>query len=196
MANAGRILIMPKGEYDANETYEMLDLVYSKGLSWLAKKTVTGIEPTEGEFWHPLFGTTSVMGQFQRFEYGTPFTSEDGDTIALSQEKEKTGNLFTYVDGSYIANCDMTVHVKADVYATTHADGEDRLYVVLMYTPVGGEEERFVEDVSYGKYSSVHMSRAKVVKKGDKFRLHNLTLIEVNGGFLCRPSCIEFIRMV
>lgn len=57
MATAGRILIIPKGEYDAEKTYEMLDLVTYNGISWLAKKTAVGIEPSEGneEYWQNLF---------------------------------------------------------------------------------------------------------------------------------------------
>ena len=54
MASAGRILIMPKGNYDASATYEMLDMVYYNGTTWLAKKTAKGIEPSaaNGEHWH------------------------------------------------------------------------------------------------------------------------------------------------
>ena len=52
MASAGRILIMPKGNYDANATYEMLDLVFHGGASWVAKKTVVGIEPTDATTEH------------------------------------------------------------------------------------------------------------------------------------------------
>ena len=61
-ASAGRILIMPKGEYDSSVTYEMLDLVYYKGSAWLAKKTVVGIEPSEdsGEHWHKLCDSTDL----------------------------------------------------------------------------------------------------------------------------------------
>lgn len=53
MANAGRILIIPKGEYNAETTYEMLDLVSYNGMSWLTKKTATGIEPSDdnSEYW-------------------------------------------------------------------------------------------------------------------------------------------------
>lgn len=60
MASAGRILIMPKGNYDASVTYEMLDLVSHNGKSWLAKKTVVGIEPSEtnGEYWHNMVDVT------------------------------------------------------------------------------------------------------------------------------------------
>ena len=66
MASAGRILIIPKGNYDSSVTYEMLDLVYHNGTSWLAKKTVVGVEPSEAnsEYWHQMFDVTpeSIAG--------------------------------------------------------------------------------------------------------------------------------------
>ena len=52
MASAGRILIMPKGTWNAEVEYEMLDLVFNGGASWLAKKTVVGVEPTEANTEH------------------------------------------------------------------------------------------------------------------------------------------------
>lgn len=60
-AIAGRILILPKGEYDATLTYEFLDLVNHNGRSWLAKKSSTGVEPTDAnsEYWQP-FGASII----------------------------------------------------------------------------------------------------------------------------------------
>jgi hypothetical protein len=57
MTTAGRILIIPKGDYDSTVTYEMLDLVKHNGTSWLAKKESTGIEPTvaNSEYWQNMF---------------------------------------------------------------------------------------------------------------------------------------------
>lgn len=57
MASAGRILILPKGEYNSSTTYEMLDLVNHNGKSWLAKKTSVGIEPSDAnsEYWQDMF---------------------------------------------------------------------------------------------------------------------------------------------
>ena len=57
MTSAGRILIMPKGDYNAETTYEMLDLVSHNGTSWIAKKDVVGIEPSDAnaEHWHNMF---------------------------------------------------------------------------------------------------------------------------------------------
>ena len=56
MASAGRILIIPKGDYKAETQYEMLDLVSHNGTSWLAKKTVKGIEPSKAnsEYWQNM----------------------------------------------------------------------------------------------------------------------------------------------
>jgi hypothetical protein len=57
MTTAGRILIIPKGDYNAETTYEMLDLVKHNGTSWLARKESTGIEPTveNAEYWQNMF---------------------------------------------------------------------------------------------------------------------------------------------
>ncbi len=57
MTSAGRILIMPKGDYNAETEYEMLDLVKHNGTSWLSKKESIGIEPSNdnSEYWQNLF---------------------------------------------------------------------------------------------------------------------------------------------
>jgi hypothetical protein len=62
MASAGRILIMPKGNYNAETQYEMLDLVGHNGKVWLAKKDVTGIEPSinTSEYWMDMIDLTKV----------------------------------------------------------------------------------------------------------------------------------------
>ena len=58
MATAGRILIMPKGTWNAETTYENLDMVAHSGRAWLAKKVSVGIEPSDAnaEFWHDFLG--------------------------------------------------------------------------------------------------------------------------------------------
>ena len=70
-AIAGRVLILPKGDYDASVTYEFLDLVNHKSSSWLAKKSSQGIEPSDenSEFWQKFGssvtpdGVTIVIGE-------------------------------------------------------------------------------------------------------------------------------------
>lgn len=57
MATAGRILIIPKGEYKSDVTYENLDMVFYDGASWVAKKMVSGIAPSDdSEYWYRATG--------------------------------------------------------------------------------------------------------------------------------------------
>jgi hypothetical protein len=63
VTTAGRILIIPKGDYDSTVTYEMLDLVRHNGTSWLAKKESKGVEPTENnsEYWQNMFDAEAFV---------------------------------------------------------------------------------------------------------------------------------------
>lgn len=59
MADAGKVMIFPRGNYDATSVYEVLDLVNHKGASWVAKKNaINGIEPSEanGNYWFKMAG--------------------------------------------------------------------------------------------------------------------------------------------
>ena len=63
---AGRIMIVPKGSYDANTLYKILDAVTLDNKLWLAKKSnLIGIEPSESNIdsWMLCVdGTTDVHG--------------------------------------------------------------------------------------------------------------------------------------
>ena len=63
MESVGRILILPKGTWNSETEYEMLDLVYHGGTSWLAKKTSAGVEPTDanGEYWQKVFDADAYL---------------------------------------------------------------------------------------------------------------------------------------
>lgn len=45
-ASAGRVLLIPKGDWNANTTYTGLDWVRHNGAAWVCKNTCTNIEPT------------------------------------------------------------------------------------------------------------------------------------------------------
>lgn len=59
---------MPKGNYNAETEYEMLDLVFNGGASWVAKKTVKGIEPTDdnAEHWMKMCESVDLTEVIQR----------------------------------------------------------------------------------------------------------------------------------
>lgn len=87
MATAGRILIMPKGAYDASVTYQILDLVSYNGTSWLAKKTNVGITPSEenSEYWHNMFD----------LEIANNLTTEAAGKALDAAQGKKLADMFT-----------------------------------------------------------------------------------------------------
>lgn len=90
MKTAGRILIIPRGTYDAKTTYEILDLVSYNGTSWLAKKTAIGIEPnnTNNEYWHKMFDFVIVNNLDEETE-GCALDARQGTVLKrMVEEKE------------------------------------------------------------------------------------------------------------
>ena len=63
MASAGKILITPKGNWNAETEYKILDLVKHNGTSWLSKKNVSGVEPTtdNSEYWQDVFDSSAFI---------------------------------------------------------------------------------------------------------------------------------------
>lgn len=54
MRSAGRVLIIPKGDYDPTVTYEMLDLVTYNGAGYLCKQETIGHAPTNATYWQKI----------------------------------------------------------------------------------------------------------------------------------------------
>ena len=101
MANAGRILIIPKGTWSANETYEMLDMVNHEGVSWLAKKTSAGIAPSieTSEYWFNFMGITTkevhIVNNLTTTAEGFVLDARQGKVLmdALGQTNTTVGSI-------------------------------------------------------------------------------------------------------
>jgi len=101
MANAGRILIIPKGSWSADETYEMLDMVNHEGVSWLAKKTSAGIAPSTeaSEYWFNFMGITTkevhIANNLTTTEEGFVLDAMQGKVLmdALGQTNTKVSSI-------------------------------------------------------------------------------------------------------
>lgn len=79
MINAGRVLIIPRGEYDPTYTYEMLDMVSFNGSSYIAKGSTTNNPPTNTTYWQvsALGGDTSkAIANFANVETTTASAHE------------------------------------------------------------------------------------------------------------------------
>lgn len=71
MISAGRVLLIPRGDYDSNTTYEMLDIVSYNGSSYIAKGTTTGNLPTNTTYWQlSAYGgqASNLAGNFAPLE--------------------------------------------------------------------------------------------------------------------------------
>lgn len=113
MASAGRILILPKGNYNAEIEYEMLDLVFYDGASWLAKKTIVGITPSEAsnDYWMKMCDSadlTEVYNRLQALESQmlSTISLDDIDLEAYALKTELT-NYATKSD-LYTVNLNLT----------------------------------------------------------------------------------------
>lgn len=66
MISVGRVLMLPKGEWNAETTYHMLDLVNHEGHAYLAKQeAVIGIEPgkDDGAYWHDMLDLKKLAAE-------------------------------------------------------------------------------------------------------------------------------------
>lgn len=98
MAIAGRVLLMPKGAYDASVTYEMLDMVSYDGVTWVAKKTCAGIVPSAdtSEYWFAMVGVSS--DDFETFKNEVLDSVEASISEAISESEEATESKINAVD--------------------------------------------------------------------------------------------------
>jgi hypothetical protein len=78
-ASAGRVLIVPRGEWKSDVTYNMLDLVNHNGYAFLAKTTVVGIEPNDDNFkyWHNMLDINKIVKE----AITNTFADEVGDML-------------------------------------------------------------------------------------------------------------------
>ena len=102
MINAGRVLIIPKGEWTNLESYEMLDLVTRGDIAYIARQASVGVDPatdTQLTYWQP-FGTAAKIATTT-----TPgLVMPDGTTITI----DATGLISANIGISDINNVTIT----------------------------------------------------------------------------------------
>lgn len=102
MINAGRVLIIPKGEWTNLESYEMLDLVTREDIAYIARQASVGVDPatdTQLTYWQP-FGTAAKIATTT-----TPgLVMPDGTTVTI----DATGLISANIGISDINNVTIT----------------------------------------------------------------------------------------
>lgn len=96
-ASAGRVLLIPKGDWNPRTTYTGLDWVRHNGAAWVCKNTCTNVEPTEAN---------SANWQMM---------ARDGDSVTADTTMSSTSTnavqnkvIKSYVDNSIAGIADMT----------------------------------------------------------------------------------------
>lgn len=102
MINAGRVLIIPQGEWTNLESYEMLDLVTRGDIAYIARQASVGVDPatdTQLTYWQP-FGTAAKIATTT-----TPgLVMPDGTTVTI----DATGLISANIGISDIKNVTIT----------------------------------------------------------------------------------------
>ena len=106
MAIAGKVAILPKGEWDSAVTYEKLDAVSYDNALYIAKKPSVGQVPTDGEYW--MFCLQSIdYAEFEKIINGTTtvgvadkaINDKNGDDIVDTYAKKNDLTNFQNKDG-------------------------------------------------------------------------------------------------
>ena len=109
MVNAGRILIMPQGDWSSLTTYDMLDLVAYNGVAYLARQTSICQNPstdTSMTYWQP-FGSASSIATTTSPGLVMP----DGETIEI----DGTGLINVNIDNNTLVYDSVNGYLKAVV---------------------------------------------------------------------------------
>ena len=109
MVNAGRILIIPKGNWTNLENYEMLDLVSEGQIAYIARQASVGVRPSSDlqmQYWQP-FGSAAVIATLE-----TPgLVMPDGITITI----DETGLIVASLNVSNLKDIKLTNLANGDV---------------------------------------------------------------------------------
>lgn len=113
MISAGRVLLMPRGDYDNTATYEMLDIVSYNGSSYIAKGTTTGNLPTNTTYWQlSAYGgsAANMAGNFAPLE-----------TTEYASRAYSVGEIFVDKD-SQLVKATATINIGDQIVSGTNCD--------------------------------------------------------------------------
>lgn len=109
MVKAGRVLIIPKGEWSNLTSYEMLDLVSEGDKAYLARQASVGVRPSEDTnmtYWQPFGSSASIATT------DTPgLVMPDGVTITV----DATGLIIVNLNVSDLKDIKLTNLANGDV---------------------------------------------------------------------------------
>lgn len=122
MNDAGRFMILPQGEYDANITYQRFDSVTYAGNAYIAIKETTGNLPTDTNYWKIFVKGANVTPQYTVADEVSELTSGEDINTAFGKIAKAIKDYIAHI----VTKATNTVlgHVKVtDSSAVTDSTG-------------------------------------------------------------------------
>lgn len=145
MAIAGRVAIVPKGEWDSSISYEKLDVVSYNNALYMAKKPSVGQVPADGEYW--MLCVQSIdYSEFEKIINGTTtvgiadkaINDKNGDGIVDTYAKKNDLTNFQNKDGdskdntvTYTSADDTTADAWTDVAVLATGEKHSSLFAKI-----------------------------------------------------------------
>ena len=142
-ASAGRVLLIPKGDWNAEITYTGLDWVRHNGAAWVCKNTCTNVEPTEAnsDNWQ-IIARDGQSGSITNVDAAMSDTSENPVQNKVIKK---------YVD-------DHTPEVADMTGATATQNG---VHGLVPAPQIGDEKKALLGDGTWGSVDAILMFKTK-----------------------------------
>lgn len=220
MAIAGRVAIVPKGEWDSSISYEKLDVVSYNNALYIAKKQSVGQVPTDGEYW--MFCLQSIdYAEFEKIINGTTtvgiadkaIKDKNGDDIVDTYAKKNDLTNFQNKDGdskdnivTYTSADDTTADAWTDVAVLATGEKHSSLFAKIstmfkniryIYTHFIKSEnildtlEEIVANTQSDKVAGALAVKELNSNLGNKSNIPKHTFINVSGNSFITFSIIE-----
>lgn len=203
-AIAGRVSIVPKGEWDMETTYQRLDLVTYRRKAYLAKKTSVGYEPIDGDDWMLLFETSGIAteteagivlpdnitilvddnGEISVQNMMGATETEDGKAGLVPKPTSDDRNKALFGDGTY-----KEVTVDVDTEMSDESENPVQNKVVKKYVDdVDNKLKTKADNITYNEDTSELQ-----LKSGDE--VLSTVIIEGGGGGGIAPNNVAALKM-
>ena len=157
--SAGRVLMIPKGDYDATATYTMLDVVSYQGKSYVAKQTTTGNAPTNTTYWqlmidaqgHTIKDSTTTFPNRANLVFEDFYIEDDSTNNATIIYKTKPAPPLV----SWSTGTDAEIKAMVDAYY----DGSLTLDEIKSVWSIGDEREVTLSAMAATGVSESHDSQ-------------------------------------
>lgn len=147
-ASAGRVLIIPKGDYNSQTTYSMLDMVYYNGKSYICKQTSTGNDPTNTVYWQIMLDGASEFSALSDVDLNN---LQDGDGIYWDATAQKWKN-----------TTPTSIAITSPPATTEYSDGDilDLTGMVVTAYYVGGSTRNVTSECTFSPANGATLTTA------------------------------------